>query len=599
MAAGETTSENLLHRLARLSREAVGSGTSRELLTRYAEEAVAATGAARGFVALADFDAGGLVLVATAGEGWSDAARRDRLQDRDGPGTITSRVAATGRTLLLGDITRDAPDYRPYFPDIRSVMAVPIALALEERVRGVINLETPRVEAFGADDEAFVSALADRVALRLAHDDLYAREAALVQMGRELSAAPNLDALVQRVVAIADEILRFEDCSLFFRDPVTQRFVLAATRGGALASQVLTASYAPGEGLTGWVAEQGEPVRIRSLRDDPRWKGRYLEMEAGEIGAFLAVPIKSASAGVVGVLRVLRRETTSPWFPNDFTPADQEVLQTIASLVGTAVDNSRLTDRLLQSERMAAWGEMSAMSSHMIGNRVFAVKGDLNELEYVLGTGEPDETLSQVKRSHVSPLVIGIKQGLFRLEELLAEFRDFVRATALSPVALDANALVREVLNETFPKRCGVELQTDLTEDTLSLSADLQKLKRALSEIVENAISFQENGGMLQVVSRRIRPGDPLPTALAGLERAGGKATTDWAILTFADKGPGVPERDKERIFHPFVTTRARGMGLGLAIVKGIIEAHHGGIAEVGAPGEGARFLIALPLQES
>jgi signal transduction histidine kinase len=72
---------------------------------------------------------------------------------------------------------------------------------------------------------------------------------------------------------------------------------------------------------------------------------------------------------------------------------------------------------------------------------------------------------------------------------------------------------------------------------------------------------------------------------------------SDYALLTFQDNGPGIPLSEKERIFRPFVTSRARGMGLGLAIVKGIIEAHHGGIIETGAEGQGALFEIALPLK--
>ena len=65
--------------------------------------------------------------------------------------------------------------------------------------------------------------------------------------------------------------------------------------------------------------------------------------------------------------------------------------------------------------------------------------------------------------------------------------------------------------------------------------------------------------------------------------------------VEFADAGPGVAESDKERIFNPFFTSRAKGMGLGLSIVKGIVEAHHGRICETGSQGTGARFVIFFP----
>ena len=576
--------------LARLSRAAVSVGATEELLPRYIEGAVEATGARRGFIALAEAELGGLALGPTAGEGWDETNRQDRLADRQSANTLTGHVAATGLAICYKDISAELPSYTPYFADVRSALVVPIQVQAEGRVRGVINLESDVTEAFTEEDIAFVSALADFAALRLAMADLYARERALVQMGRELSVSPDPDALMQRVLTITHEILRFEDCSLFFLDPGTQRLILVATRG-ALTPQVRQATYAPGEGLTGWVAATGKPVRLRHPSEHPNYKGVHREIAEDETGAFIAVPIK-AHSGVVGVLRALRRKTASPWFPNEFTREDQDVLETIASQVGTAVDNAQLLARLVQSERMAAWGEMSAMSSHMIGNRVFAIKGDLNELEYVLGKGEDSDTLGKVTRGNVRPLTESMKNGVFRLEELLAEFRDFVRATALSTNPADASEVTRSVVEETFPKRGNILLTEEYASEPLPIMADPIKLKRALSELVENAVTFQEKGGTLHVETRRIGPDEPPPFPVAVAH----SNPTGWAMITFTDGGPGVPDGEKEKIFRPFYTSRPRGMGLGLAIVKGIIEAHHGGIAEVGAAGQGAQFVTLLPL---
>ncbi len=585
---------SLLRGVATLSNAAVGDVTVHQLLARYIEDAVRATGARRGFVALAHAETGGLVLVATAGADWTDAARRNRLADRDGAGTVTTRVATSAQAARIGQVRASGTHYTPFFEDVQSVLAVPIHLQPEARVRGVLNLESDRADAFTADHEGFVSALADLAALRLAMDDLRARESALVQMGREFSQATDPDELTRRVITITREILRFEDCSLFLLDRGTQRFLLVATSGPALTTEVRKASYALNEGLTGWVAAHGQAVRIRDPKEDARYKGLYREMEEQDVGAFLAVPVRS-SGGVVGVVRVLRRKSNSPWFPNDFTPADQEVLETIAGQVGAASDTAMLTGRVVQSERMAAWGEMSAMSSHMIGNRVFAIKGELNELEYVIGKGSADEPLSNLNRGQVSALVEGMKRGIFRLEEILAEFRDFVRATALATTTLDLNDLVRSVVEETFPKRGVVRLETDYADGALTVQADPVKLKRAFAEMIENSVTFQEQtGGYLRVATRRLSPGEPLPAPGMTVGRSG----TGWAVVTLTDGGPGVPQGDKERIFRPFFTSRNRGMGLGLAIVKGIIEAHHGSIAEVGTQGEGATFVTVLPLAQ-
>ena len=573
-----------LTRLSRLSQVAVSGGPVGALLADVVEEAVLATGATRGFIALAEVETGGLEIVATAGAGWTDETRRDRLaRSKVDGGTITARVATTARAVRVDDLS-SVPDYEPFFGDVRSVLAAPVARP-GERVRGVINLESDTPGEFTPDEEAFVSVLADVAALRLAMDDINAREAALVQIGKDLSVAGGPAALMERVADVSAEILRFEDSSLFLIDRATRRAVLAATRG-PLAPQVGRAAYEMGEGLTGWVAEHGVPVRIRNPRGDPRHKGLHQEFPTEEIAAFLAVPIQTHT-GTVGVLRVLRKQSMSPWFPNDFTEEDEQVLSTIASQVGAAIENAQTREKLVQAERMAAWGEMSAMSSHMIGNRVFAIKGDVNELEHVLQSGGA----AALPAGEIAKLVEGMKRGIFRLEELLAEFRDFVRATALTTLPMDASDVTRQAVEETFPRRCPVELVAEYAGEPLPIQADPVKLKRAFAEIIENAVTFQEKGGRLHVRTGRVSADKSEPSQ-ASLPHG-----APYACVEFADRGPGIPAADKPRIFRPFFTSRNRGMGLGLAIVKGIIEAHHGDIVETGTPGEGAHFVIYLPLR--
>ena len=94
--------------------------------------------------------------------------------------------------------------------------------------------------------------------------------------------------------------------------------------------------------------------------------------------------------------------------------------------------------------------------------------------------------------------------------------------------------------------------------------------------------------GTLTIRTSRADPAEA--HALADLSR--GRA---YLKIEFSDSGPGIPADIKPRIFTPFFTSRARGLGLGLSIVKGILEAHRGGIVEVGEPGVGAHFVAFLP----
>ena len=582
----------LIHRLCR---SAVTVDDARPLLQELNAVAMQAVGADRAFVALANDDTGELALVATAGDGWTDEFRALRLKigeavnnhrnggpqrrHTEGRSGITSHVAATGRPYVTGDVNAD-PYYYAFFDDVSSEIAVPVVDG-NARVRGVINIESFRPNYFTDDHLRLLQSLADIAAMRLMMDGYRARETALVEIGKDLSAIADTGILMRRVVDVAAEVLRFEDCSVFVLDNDKNELILQASRGG-LADRIGQATYPLGVGLTGWVGQHGEVIRTGNPKSDPRWQGRFEEFPSEDIGAFLAVPIFGRH-GALGVLRVLRRKSVAPWFRREFTDDDETVLLTIASQLGTAIENGRILDRLVNTERMAAWGEMSARAAHMIGNRTFAIKGDLNELEYRLS--EPDD-----QRIEFRALAEGIRRGIFRLEEILQEFRDFVRATQIALTECSLNEIVQQCVQESFPKRTEIKLTLELAPNLPYVLADPARLKRAFSELIENSVSFQPEGGTLTI--RTGRAGLAEAQKVTGLPRARG-----YVQVEFLDNGPGVPADLKDRIFTPFYTSRARGLGLGLSIVKGILDAHRGAIAEIGNPGEGAHFIAFLPVK--
>lgn len=569
--------------LKEVSELAAASTNLDNLLQTILEKTMTAIGGNRGFIAMVDFDSGQLDTRYTAGEGWDEERKKQRLELHTGDGRgITTYVGATGKPYKTGDITKD-PYYIPSFKDVKSELAVPIIDAYR-RTRGVINIESPKPDAFDERHVVLAQALANLASLGISIDEHRNRERAFVEIGSELARSTDIQSLVSKVVRVAAEVLRFEDCSLFFYDKDRNILTLVASYGH-LSADVGTAVYRLGEGLTGWIAEHGQPIRTSNPKEDPRWLGLHPEFSSEELSAFLGVPIESQE-GVIGVLRVVRKKSKFPWFQNEFTEEDERVLMGIATQIGAAIESIRLMDRVVNAERMAAWGEMSARSAHMMGNRVFAIKGDLNELEYQIG----QLTESDVKKN-LQNLVDSIKKGVYRLEEILTEFRDFVLATQLSLAENDINTIIKQVVDETFPKRSNVRLELNLTSELPKVMVDPQKLKRSFSELIENSISFQKEGGFLRISTS-------LATPKEARDLCGLSTKREYIRIEFADAGPGIPEADKEKIFNPFFTSRAKGMGLGLSIVKGIIEAHHGKICEIGTPGQGARFVIFLPAVE-
>jgi signal transduction histidine kinase len=591
-----------------------------ELLKSTLDEAMRAVGGNRAFLALVDTLSGELVLRFTAGPGWTDGIRRLRVNmhafegEEDSAATevarravsgmrqgITRHVVVNGRRYWTGDVSKD-PYYIGFFDDVKSEVAVPI-MARGGGTIGVVNVESPDPDAFNEEHANIVSILARRVAVIVAMAEHQLREEALIAIGKDLNSAADVEVLMQHVVEQATKILRGDDCSLFLYDEESEMLQLEASHGplGAQAGRS-DARYALGEGLTGWVAQNGQVIRVGDPRTDPRWKGLFMEAPAGEIASVMAVPVR-LHRGILGVLRVVRHRKGSLYFlPQEFTQADEDVLVTLAGQLAVAVDRTRLLGRLLHSERMAAWGEMSARSAHMIGNAVFGVKGHLNELNHWFEQYEREnrvETEDDPRRAKFEDaqlLIESVTRGIFRLEGILGEFRDFVLATQLHATPHDVNQILRNVTAESFPKHSNIDLVLNLSPSLPPVLLDEAKIKRAFAELIENSIDFQPYGGMLT-----IRTSYAENDTIRELTR--GQMVGRVLQVEFIDHGPGLSETDRQRVFTPFYTRKAKGMGLGLSIVKGIIEAHHGVIREVGdvdavkgsSYGGGAHFVILLP----
>ncbi len=577
-----------------------------EVLKATLEEAMSAVGGTRAFLALVDTTLGELALRFTAGEGWTNDVRRLRVNlHPDEPGSaeargggrrgITRHVLLTNRRYWTGNVTDD-PHYIGFFEDVKSEIAIPIVTHGGGAV-GVINVESAQADAFTEDHANQLTVLARRVALIISMAEHQLREEALIAIGKEFNSLDDLEALMQEVVQQATKVLRADDCSLFLMDDDNDMLRLAASHGHLKdRTGVQAAPYGRGEGLTGWVAQHAQVIRTGDPRHDPRWKGLIMEAPAGDIAAVMAAPVLTQRSKT-GVLRVVRlRKGLLTFLSQEFTQADEDIFVTLAGQLSVAIDRTRLLNRILQSERMAAWGEMSARAAHMIGNTVFGVKGHLNELNHIVRENTKAESQPE-NWDDAKQLLEHVSRGIYRLEGILGEFRDFVLATQLHPTENDINQLMRRVTSETFPKNSNVDLVLNLAPSLPPVAVDEVKLKRAFSELIENSVDFQPMGGQLT-----IRTAVADADTIAALTRQSFQGPV--LQIEFIDHGPGLSEQDRERVFTPFYTRKAKGMGLGLSIVKGIIEAHGGVIREIGDVNtnravsdarQGAHFLVLLP----
>jgi two-component system sensor histidine kinase HydH len=199
--------------------------------------------------------------------------------------------------------------------------------------------------------------------------------------------------------------------------------------------------------------------------------------------------------------------------------------------------------------RLAALGEMSAVLAHEIKNPLASLKGNAQ----LLASAVADNEKAKAKADRVV-------EEAKRLEQLTQDLLAFVRTGELQRAEVDVGELVRAAVGEA-----PVELDVQATVWSL----DRERMREVVANLVENAVAA----------------GPPV--------RVSARVERDRLAIEVADRGPGVPDADRERIFEAFVTGKTRGTGLGLAIVRRIVEGHGGTIA-VRNEG-GAVFRVEIP----
>ena len=225
-------------------------------------------------------------------------------------------------------------------------------------------------------------------------------------------------------------------------------------------------------------------------------------------------------------------------------------------------------ERLHDAEKMQAVGTLASGVAHDFNNLLAAILLHVRLMER-----QPEAA-----REAVPAIGDLAEQGAEVVRELLY----FARRESAAPRTIDLVELVRQqeaVLRHLLPD--GLELGVELEEEAVPVVADPVGLRRLLVNLVINARdAVEESSGRITV----------------RVEHTAGRA-----VLEVADDGEGIPPEAREHLFEPFFTLRrqGRGSGLGLAVVYSIVSAHNGEVDVLSTPGEGARFIVRLPLAEA
>ncbi|MEW6489371.1 MAG: ATP-binding protein [Thermodesulfobacteriota bacterium] len=242
-------------------------------------------------------------------------------------------------------------------------------------------------------------------------------------------------------------------------------------------------------------------------------------------------------------------------------------------LLGTVAVFDDLTE-LVRAQRAQAWQEVARRIAHEIKNPLTPIQLSAQRLRrrYAeLLESADGEVLDQATRTIVAQ-VDGLKK-------LVDEFSRFAKMPESRPVPADVNRLVEEVAGLYRPAHGQIQFDVRLAPQLPILEADPEQLKRALVNLLDNAVAALEGTehGRIEV--------------LTGFEPA-----RQVVQVVVADNGPGLDPQARERLFEPYFSTKKGGTGLGLAIVKSIVADHRGYVRAVDNHPQGTRFVLELPL---
>ena len=217
---------------------------------------------------------------------------------------------------------------------------------------------------------------------------------------------------------------------------------------------------------------------------------------------------------------------------------------------------------MFHQQRLASLGEMSAVMAHEIRNPLASLKGHAQLLR---------ESTEPGGRTHAKASLI-VDEAL-RLESLTRGLLDFARNRAPDFESVSPKGCVEAALATLG----NPSVEVDDAEAPALWVLESERVEGALRNLIENAIAASEGPEQVRV---RISRGP------------GARGALRYEVF---DRGPGVPEAQRDQIFEPFHTTKSRGTGLGLAIVRQVAKIHGGEVWVQGRDGGGSRFILEIP----
>lgn len=478
-------------------------------------------------------------------------------------GSIVGRVVRARATWHSEDVTGDpAPLHAGSarllaergVPPVRGMVVVPIQRRGE--TIGALALVTREPRRFTAADLARIESLTDMLGVALANAELVETLRQAEWRFRTLfRAAPDavLTVLPSGRVREANDAVR----EIVGLDP-------AQVVGRPFASLVRPEDRpALDEALRRALAGRPARLEVRCLRQLPPGGSE-----------------STAAAGVVGEVEERVVALAASRLPEADPP-------TVLVIARDTTAEREMRARLMETERLAAVGELVAGVAHEVNNPLSSISAFAQLLLR-------DGGLSQVQRESVDV----IRSETVRASQVVKDLLAFARRSEPQREPVDLNDLVERTLRLRGYQltASNVEVVLDLAPDLPAVMGDARQLQQVILNLVTNSIQAMSgqggsHHGTLRVTTRAVPRGAPARAA----DGAGAGAAD--VRIEVADTGPGIPAGARPHVFEPFFTTKpeGEGTGLGLSVSYGIVSAHDGRLELAETSSRGTRFVVTLP----
>jgi Signal transduction histidine kinase len=304
---------------------------------------------------------------------------------------------------------------------------------------------------------------------------------------------------------------------------------------------------------------------MKELLDENYIKGESLLHEKkinGKFYSILFIPLRTTKEKY-GLFVVGRKNR------NSFNSEEIALLIAGSSVISFTISNIKLMQKMLMNERLVMIGQLISGLSHDLRNILTKFENGI----YFIESGLEEKDIEEIK--------IGkdiLKKEYTKLKEFVLSMIDYSREREISIEEVNLNSIIDDVISyfETIAKEKGIVIKKEYDENLKIVRVDRYRIERMLSNLIQNSIdAVEENKGIIKIKT---------------------EADDGSFKIIVEDNGCGIPEKNIDKIFDIFFTTKgSRGTGFGLAIVQKIVKEHNGKIEVSSKVGEGTIFTIILP----